>query len=195
MPTRNNWRRSVAAWRRAHNVTGRGAAAALAAAAAVGASGCSTFDTPSVRHGRAASTRALSPDQLREIAATFEAQGRLEPAVAVAAAADRRGGLPGRPAQPAERPEPVSPVGAAPMRLAAAPAPPAEPTPAPVAQPPAPAVAPAVAEVSTPFASSDDVAGGAAVEVVAAEIPRPPKFPRPPRSPRSPRPPNSPRRW
>ncbi|QDT17076.1 hypothetical protein [Alienimonas californiensis] len=134
MPTRSPWR-LVAAWRNVHRP-----AAAAVAAAVLGVGGCSALQTPSMSGGKNAAARTLSPEQLRQVAATFESQGREERADRLFAVADRRAGV--RPAPPgAPRPmeppaEPPSPVPPAATQLAQAP--PAAPAPTGPAARPAP---------------------------------------------------------
>ncbi|MFH5803135.1 hypothetical protein [Alienimonas sp. DA493] len=118
MPTRTSWR-LAAAWRSA-----RRPAVVAVAAAALGTGGCSALQTPSMTGGKNAAARTLSPEQLREVAATFEAQGRQARADRLFAVADRRAGVPAsRPAAPTgvePRVEPPSPVPLAPTQLAEA---------------------------------------------------------------------------
>lgn len=109
----------------------------------LGATGCAALRTPSGVAGPNAAARTLSAEQLREIAATFEAQGRAEPAAALLAAADRRAGVPAARPQVPPAPAPAPPaLDEPPTLLADAPVPIlAEPT---VAVARAPRVDPAV---------------------------------------------------
>ena len=93
MPTGLYRRRRAAARRR--TVAGL-AVAAAGVAGVTGTVGCAGFDTPSARHGRGSASRALNPEQLREVAAMFEAQGKGDRAGALLAAAGRREGRPPR---------------------------------------------------------------------------------------------------
>ena len=119
MPIRPPWR-SAAAWRR----TRRPAAAAVAAVA-FGVGGCAALETPSGTAGKNAASRTLSTEQLREVAATFEAQGREDSAERLFAAADRRDGRrpgappPAVPAHP-DHGAPPSPIPPAPTQIAEA---------------------------------------------------------------------------
>ena len=170
MPTRPNWSRVVQAWaRRAAARRGQGAATAVVAAAALGAAGCAGLETPSAAGGRDTASRSLSPEQLREVAATFEAQGRADTAQMLFAAADRRSGA--VPAGPADLPgagrppAPPSPAPPAPVRLAGSERPRPEPE-----GPPAPA-APRDEPVAAELVAAELVAAElVAAELVAAEL-------------------------
>ncbi|WP_171187146.1 hypothetical protein [Alienimonas chondri] len=146
MPTRLNrtrvgdvLRRHVA-WRH-----GRRAALAAATAAALGVGGCATLKTPSAAGGKNAALRSLSPNELREVAAMFEAQGHADRAEHLFAAADHRSGVSPirRDAAPLDGADgagsPPSPIPSAPVQLAEAtperPSPPEPPSPSGAAEP------------------------------------------------------------
>ena len=159
MPTQLNWRADVVSWRRqAARWRNRQAATAAVAVVVLGISGCATLKTPSVVGGKNAATRSLSAVQLREVAATFEAQGHTDRAERLYAAADRRSGvLPNdEPHHDAVTPAaPPSPIPASPAQLADATSarPAAEPKPADISSV-EPSAAPALASAGT---VADDV--------------------------------------
>ncbi|MEM9701614.1 MAG: hypothetical protein AAF907_04135 [Planctomycetota bacterium] len=98
-------------------------AAIATAAALLGLSGCASLSPSHVGGAARTASRTLSPEQLREVAATFEAQGRAERAEVLFAAADRREGFvpsaPGTTPPAVEQPiEPPPQTPPAPVMLA-----------------------------------------------------------------------------